>query len=192
MTEEGGNEVPLWRKGWLCAARQCISPNCDERPVDCEIDLLIIHNISLPPGQFGGNWVDRFFCNDLPADGHPFFAEIYKQRVSSHFFVRRNAEIVQYVPLQKRAWHAGVSQFKGRSACNDFSVGIELEGTDDTAYTDAQYQVLEQLTKAIMQAQPAITSQRIAGHCDIAPQRKTDPGAAFDWMRYQRSLTDKE
>ncbi|MCU7959507.1 MAG: 1,6-anhydro-N-acetylmuramyl-L-alanine amidase AmpD [gamma proteobacterium symbiont of Bathyaustriella thionipta] len=177
-----------WNDGWLNAARRCDSPNFDDRPAAAVIDLLVIHNISLPPGQFGKNWIDLFFSNQLPADAHPFFSEIYQQRVSSHFLISREGEMVQYVALQKRAWHAGLSEFEGRPACNDFSVGIELEGVDDIDYTDAQYQVLTQLSRAIMQACPHIRPSRIIGHSDIAPQRKTDPGAAFDWQRYLCSL----
>jgi len=180
--------VQQWNNGWLNTARRCDSPNFDNRPADSVIDLLVIHNISLPPAQFGGNWIDYFFSNKLPADAHPFFSEIYQQRVSSHFLIRRDGEAVQYVELYKRAWHAGLSEFQGRPACNDFSVGIELEGVDDIDYTDKQYQALIQLTAAIMRACPAISPSRIIGHCDIAPQRKTDPGKAFDWQRYLNSL----
>lgn len=171
------------RSGLLDCARQLPSPNCDSRPAACEIDLLVIHNISLPPGRFGGDAIDRFFTNCLEADADPYFAGICDMKVSAHVLIRRSGEIVQYVPFTQRAWHAGVSCFEGRERCNDYSIGIELEGTDDLAYEEIQYQVLEQLVAALMQAYPGITRQRIVGHSEIAPGRKTDPGPAFDWSR---------
>ena len=174
--------------GWLVGARKVASPNCDERPVGEVVSLLVIHNISLPPGEFGGPSIDRLFTNTLDPEAHPFFREIHPLRVSSHLLIRRDGELVQYVALGKRAWHAGVSNFDGRERCNDFSIGIELEGTDDTPYDDRQYARLIEVTAAIRAAHPAITPQRITGHSDIAPGRKTDPGPAFDWSRYRNAL----
>ena len=175
------------RTGLLDVAQQIPSPNFDERPTT-EIELLVIHGISLPPGQFGGDEIDQFFTNTLDFDNHPFFAELRGLQVSAHLLIRRNGEIVQYVPFSKRAWHAGESCFKQRTCCNDFSIGIELEGTDDTAYEEAQYQSLIAVTQCIREAYPAISLQNIVGHCDIAPQRKTDPGIAFDWSKYRQGL----
>ncbi|MEN8174952.1 MAG: 1,6-anhydro-N-acetylmuramyl-L-alanine amidase AmpD [Pseudomonadota bacterium] len=174
--------------GWLRAATRRPSPNCDERPIRCDIDLLVIHNISLPPGDFGGPWVDDLFLNRLDTAVHPYFRNLVGLRVSTHLLIPRNGSLVQYVPLNLRAWHAGESCFRGREACNDFSIGIELEGTDDTPYTSAQYETLTRATHIIRQAYPGITAGHIAGHCDIAPDRKTDPGPAFDWVRYRASL----
>lgn len=167
--------------GWLPQARRVASPNWDERPPDTRIDLLVIHGISLPPGDFGGPWIDALFQNRLDPEVHPYFHPIAGLKVSSHLLIRRDGELIQYVDLTKRAWHAGVSSFQGRERCNDFSIGIELEGTDDTPYELAQYQVLADTSLAIMLLFPAITPQRIVGHSHIAPSRKTDPGQAFDW-----------
>lgn len=169
---------------WLPQARRCPSPNCDQRPAGSRIDLLVIHNISLPPGQFGGPWIDDLFLNRLVPGADPYFQAIHQQRVSSHLLIRRDGALTQYVPLDERAWHAGRSCFGGREACNDFSIGIELEGTDEHPYSDLQYRVLAQVTRDIMMRYPAITRERITGHSDIAPGRKTDPGPAFDWERY--------
>ena len=174
--------------GLLDGARLCRSPNCDQRPAGCAVDLLVIHNISLPPKQFGGPWIDRFFCNQLDPLADPYFSEICQLRVSSHLLIRRDGELVQYVPFDLRAWHAGESEYRGRPACNDFSIGIELEGTDDTPFSDAQYLQLNHTTEEIMGRYPRITPERIAGHSDIARGRKTDPGPAFDWPRYLSSL----
>ncbi|WP_456379268.1 1,6-anhydro-N-acetylmuramyl-L-alanine amidase AmpD [Thiolapillus sp.] len=173
--------IPL---SWLPDTHHCPSPNCDERPGGSPIDLLVIHNISLPPKQFGGSWIEDFFLNRLDPSRHPYFQEIHHLRVSAHFLIRRDGEILQFVPMHQRAWHAGASCFEGRSCCNDFSIGIELEGADDIPYADAQYQSLAQLSRTIMEAFPAIGKERITGHEDIAPDRKTDPGPAFDWARY--------
>jgi len=175
-------------QGLVDAARQCPSPNCDERPSGTEINLLVIHNISLPPGRFGGFFIDDLFLNRLDPDADPYFQNICKLRVAAHLLIRRDGELVQYVPLSRRAWHAGQSAFQGCENCNDFSIGIELEGTDDLPYANAQYQTLAQVTGAIMQAFPAITAERIVGHSDIAPGRKTDPGPAFDWGGFKRLL----
>jgi AmpD protein len=156
------------------------SPNQDERPPGVEISLVVLHSISLPPGAYGGDAIERLFTNRLDPDAHPYFREIHGLKVSSHFLVRRDGEVVQFVPVERRAWHAGVSSWRGRSRCNDFSVGIELEGTDDTPFEDLQYQ---ELAKLIVQLRASLPLKAIAGHSEIAPGRKTDPGAAFDWQR---------
>ncbi len=187
MAEYGSDELSV-QGGWLAGARRVISPNCDERPTDEEIDLVVIHGISLPPGRYGGPWIDALFTNALEAEAHPYFAGIAALRVSSHFLIRRDGELVQYVPLQRRAWHAGRSCFERRERCNDYSIGIELEGCDDEPYAGAQYQRLGGLLHELMRRYPAITRQRIVGHCDVAPGRKTDPGPAFDWARLMCEL----
>ena len=175
------------KNGILTGARQQLSPNCDGRPED--ISLLIIHGISLPPGEFGGPWIDALFTNSLNPDEHEYFKQIVDLRVSSHLLIRRDGELVQYVPLQQRAWHAGESSFEGKTCCNDFSIGIELEGTDDIAYTDEQYQQLAKVIASIQAEHPAITTERIVGHSDVAPGRKTDPGSVFDWPRLHKLLS---
>ena len=172
----------------LLDARQVPSPNCDERPDDCEISLVVVHSISLPPGQYGGPEIDHLFTNTLDADAHPYFAEVAGMKVSSHLLVRRDGELVQYVPFRKRAWHAGDSCYQGRAACNDFSIGIELEGQDEESYTDAQYEVLAEVLKLLIDTYPGLSANSLAGHCDISPQRKTDPGPAFDWQRLRQQL----
>jgi len=182
------NCVPDIHLGWLSGARVLPSPNWDERPAGCSPNLLVIHCISLPPGEYGGPYVDALFSNALPADEHPFFAEIRDLRVSSHLFIRRDGELVQYVPLQGRAWHAGKSRFQGRRACNDLSIGIELEGTERDGYTDSQYRVLSKAAAAICRHYPAITPERITGHEHIAPGRKSDPGPFFNWHRFRNGL----
>jgi len=169
--------------GLLDVALQVPSANCDARPAGIEIDLLVIHNISLPPGCFGGDAIDCFFTNRLNAEAHPYYAKIADMRVSAHLLIRRSGEIVQYVPFNQRAWHAGVSSFEGREQCNDFSIGIELEGSDELAYEAIQYQMLLQLIQRLGQSYPGIRENRIIGHSDIAPGRKTDPGPAFDWSK---------
>ncbi len=169
--------------------RQLSSPHCDERPEGETISLLVIHNISLPPGQFGGEDVEQLFMGTLDCDRHPFYAQLRGLRVSSHLFIRRDGEVLQFVPYQRRAWHAGVSRMQGRERCNDFSIGIELEGTDHQPYTDAQYLALAAVSRDIMRRFPAITLGRIVGHNDIAPGRKTDPGPAFDWPRFRQLLS---
>lgn len=168
--------------GWCQGIRHCPSPNFNERP-DGEVSLLVIHNISLPPGCFGTGKVQQLFQNCLPADEHPYFAAIAELRVSAHFLIERDGAVVQFVSCLDRAWHAGVSQFCGRESCNDFSIGIELEGTDDEPYGEAQYESLIALCRLLQQTYPGITAQRVCGHSDIAPGRKTDPGPAFDWQR---------
>lgn len=177
--------------GWIDGIAHVPSPNFNARPAG-EVSLLVIHNISLPPGCFGGGEVQRFFCNALPADGHPFFATIADLRVSAHFLIERDGAVTQFVSCRDRAWHAGVSCFEGREGCNDFSLGIELEGTDTQPYSDAQYAALVALARLLMQGYPEITPARLCGHSDIAPGRKTDPGPAFDWSRLRGALTDKE
>lgn len=176
--------------GLLTEAEYSHSPNFDERPDGCVIDLLVIHGISLPPGEFGSDDVASLFTNTLDPNKHPYFETIADLKVSSHLFIRRNGEILQFVPFHKRAWHAGRSQFEARENCNDFSIGIELEGTDTLAYTQAQYQQLAKAAVAIMQAYPAINSQHILGHSDIAPGRKTDPGEGFDWIFFRQLLNN--
>lgn len=176
-----------WRldpaSGWLEGARQVPSPNCDERPVGTEISLLVIHGISLPPNEFGGNEIDRLFTNQLDPAVHPYFREIYQLRVSTHLLIRRNGEVVQYVPFTKRAWHAGESCYHDRACCNDFSIGIELEGADEIPYEPIQYEMLRSLIEFLRECYPAISPLDIVGHCHIAPGRKTDPGPAFEWAR---------
>ena len=169
--------------GILSPSRQQESPNCDERPPDAEINLVVVHGISLPPGEFGGTQVEALFSNTLDWDAHPYFKEIRGIKVSAHLMIRRDGEVVQFVPFTKRAWHAGDSCFRGENACNDFSIGIELEGEDETPYEDSQYAALAGVIHALLVAYPEISVRRIVGHSDIAPGRKTDPGPAFDWLR---------
>jgi len=174
--------------GLLARVRQVLSPHFDARPKGVAPELIVVHGISLPAGEFGGPWIDRLFAGDLPPDAHPSFRETAALRVSAHAVIRRGGSITQYVPFGMRAWHAGHSEYQGRPGCNDFSIGIELEGTDETPYTDAQYQSLAALVKALLSAYPTLSAERIAGHCDIAPGRKTDPGPAFDWRRWRETL----
>lgn len=174
--------------GQVLQARQQASPNYDQRPDPDDISLIVIHGISLPPGQFGGQQVEDFFCNCLDVDTDPYFSQIQSLKVSSHFFIRRDGELVQFVPVHERAWHAGQSCFAGRECCNDFSIGIELEGTDDVPYTDQQYNCLASLIQCLLDTCPGLTRQAITGHSDIAPGRKTDPGEHFDWPRLRQML----
>lgn len=183
-----GFEAAVGPDHWLNIARRCPSPNHNERPEN-EISLLVVHNISLPPKQYGDAFVEDFFCNQLALDAHPYFAEIAHLQVSSHLYIKRDGSLVQFVPFNLRAWHAGVSCYGGRYNCNDFSIGIELEGCDDEAYEAAQYKVLTQVVMALQLAYPAITADRITGHEFIAPHRKTDPGSAFDWQVLFASLS---
>ncbi|MDQ2993671.1 MAG: 1,6-anhydro-N-acetylmuramyl-L-alanine amidase AmpD [Pseudomonadota bacterium] len=178
-------------EGILRNVRQIVSPNYNDRPLDTAIDLLVIHNISLPPGEFGTSAVVDFFCNQLETSAHPGYADLVDLKVSAHVFIRRDGEIIQFVPFNKRAWHAGKSHFAGREGCNDYSIGIELEGTDNLAYTINQYHQLAAVSNCLMRVYPGIMPQRIVGHVDIAPTRKTDPGQAFDWSFY-RGLLVKE
>jgi len=174
--------------GVVAGARQVPSPNCDDRPSDCRINAVIIHAISLPPGEFGNDYIERFFQNCLPRDAHPFFKKIHEVHVSAHFLIRRDGEVVQFVPVFKRAWHAGPSSCMGREAVNDFSVGIELEGCDDVEFEALQYNSLEMLTRVLTDGIPSLSASNIYGHSDIAPGRKTDPGPYFDWPRYRLAL----
>jgi AmpD protein len=172
----------------LLDARQVPSPNCDERPDGDDISLIVIHGISLPPGEYGGAWIDDLFTNRLDPDAHPYFPGIAHLRVSSHVLIRRDGGVVQYVPFRKRAWHAGESCYQGRDCCNDYSIGIELEGQDDEPYTPQQYDQLAAIIQVLARTFPRISSDRIRGHSDIAPGRKTDPGAAFDWLALNERL----
>ena len=174
-------------EGLADGAEYIPSPNCDERPADSAVELLVIHNISLPPGVFGGDAVIDLFLNRLDPQAHPYYETIATLRVSAHFFIRRDGALLQFVPCGKRAWHAGQSSWRGRERCNDFSVGIELEGADDLAYSDAQYECLAVLARALQARYPIAGS---VGHCDIAPGRKTDPGPLFDWRRYFRETAE--
>lgn len=165
------------------------SPNFSERPKgDDDIDLLVIHNVSLPPEQFGGTYIEQFFCNQLDENAHPYFKTIAGLQVSAHLLITRKGEVIQFVPFSERAWHAGRSCFEAREECNDYSLGIELEGADTIAYTDTQYRVLANVTKSLMHYYPGITKERIVGHNEIAPERKTDPGEAFSWQRFLKLL----
>jgi len=175
--------------GLIAPARQCPSPNQDARPAGGEPELLILHGISLPPGKFGGPEIEQLFTNSLDWDAHPYFDEIRGLQVSSHLLIRRDGEVLQFVPFTQRAWHAGESVFRARSCCNDFSVGIELEGEDETAYSDAQYTVLAAVVAALLDAYPRLSAREIAAHSDVAPGRKTDPGPAFDWLRLYDGLS---
>ncbi|MGH8631298.1 MAG: 1,6-anhydro-N-acetylmuramyl-L-alanine amidase AmpD [Burkholderiales bacterium] len=182
--------VQVWkfdRRGVLPAARQIASPNCDDRPAGASIELLVVHSISLPPGEFAGDGVIEFFTNRLDPAAHPYYRGIADLQVSSHFFIRRGGELIQFVPCGKRAWHAGQSEWRGRTRCNDFSVGVELEGADDMPFADAQYQALARLAGALKAAYPI--AERV-GHADIARPagRKTDPGPHFDWARFRRMI----
>lgn len=169
--------------GWMIGARHVPSPNFDLRPGGILPELIVVHGISLPPDEFGGPWIDRLFTNTLPPDAHPYFEQIKELRVSTHLLIRRDGELVQYVSVLDRAWHAGASIYQGRERCNDFSVGIELEGADEIPYEPAQYLVLSAAIVELCRAYPSLSPARIAGHSDIAPGRKTDPGPAFDWQR---------
>jgi len=167
----------------VAQARQIPSPNHDARPAGTNITLVVVHAISLPPGEFGGDGIERLFTNRLDPGAHPYFATVATLKVSSHFLIRRDGTLVQFVSCADRAWHAGVSAWNGRQRCNDFSIGVELEGTDENPYTAAQYAVLARLAKALRRLYPIAD---VVGHSDIAPGRKTDPGPAFDWVRFRR------
>lgn len=175
--------------GLLHGARQCPSPNQDERPSGCAPDLVVIHSISLPPGEFGGPYIEQLFNNCLDWAAHPYFESIRGLEVSAHLLIRRSSETVQFVPFTRRAWHAGDSRFRGRRRCNDRSIGIELEGEDTTPYTDSQYATLSLVLQALFDAYPGLSARTLAGHSDISPGRKTDPGPAFDWLRLYDRLS---
>jgi N-acetyl-anhydromuramoyl-L-alanine amidase len=174
--------------GLLTRTRQVLSTHFDARPTGTEPELIVVHCISLPPGQYGGPWIEQLFTGTLPRDHHPYFATIPPGRVSAHVLIRRDGMPVQFVPFGARAWHAGVSQYQGRSACNDFSIGIELEGTDDTAFEDAQYATLAAVIRALLARYATLAATRIVGHSDIAPGRKLDPGTKFDWPRLRAAV----
>ncbi|MFD1806879.1 1,6-anhydro-N-acetylmuramyl-L-alanine amidase AmpD [Pasteurella oralis] len=176
------------QQGWLNSVKRIPSPHFDQRPDPQDISLLIIHYISLPPEQFGGQYIDDFFQGKLDPKQHPYFAEIYQMRVSAHCLIDRQGNITQYVSFSDRAWHAGISEFQGRAKCNDFAIGIELEGSNLQPFTSQQYNALVTLTQQIMQAYPLITIERIVGHCDVSPGRKVDPGQYFDWQSYRAAL----
>jgi AmpD protein len=176
---------------WLRPARHCPSPNCNPRPAGAAVGLVVVHGISLPPGEFGGPFIDELFTNSLDPARHPYFAEIAGLTVSSHLLIRRDGEVVQYVPFDLRAWHAGRSAYQGVENCNDFSIGVELEGTDDTPYEAAQYQRLAEVIRTLNTRYPS-TFGHLAGHSDIAPGRKTDPGPAFDWGRLHALLASEK
>lgn len=175
---------------YLSSAYIVNSPNCDDRPDPDDISLLVIHCISLPPEHFEGDYVDQLFCNCLNPDEHPYFKEIYRLRVSAHLLIRRDGSIRQYVPFNRRAWHAGVSNYRDRDRCNDFSIGIELEGSVNHAYTDNQYRKLTEVVKVLLTNYPALSREHIVGHSDIAPGRKFDPGPLFDWERFYGLLNN--
>jgi N-acetyl-anhydromuramoyl-L-alanine amidase len=192
MTAAGALTIDTGR-GLLAGARYVPSPNQDPRPPGATLDLVVVHGISLPPGRYGGDWVERLFTNRLPPDAHAYFATIAHLRVSAHVFVRRDGEIVQFVPFHARAWHAGASTWLHRVACNDYSIGIELEGDDEAAYEDAQYERLAEVVLALRHAYGTlapdpVSGSRLAGHSEVAPGRKTDPGPAFDWSRLRARL----
>ncbi len=170
--------------GWFTRATKVVSPNFNNRPHHCEVSLVVIHNISLPPGQFGGQYIDQLFTNKLSSDDDPYFVDICHMTVSAHLLIDRQGQTTQYVSLDDRSWHAGDSCFRERENCNDFSIGIELEGADHIPYTAEQYSALVDVACAIMTRYPAINPERIVGHCDIAPGRKTDPGPSFEWQYF--------
>ena len=177
------------RRGWLPGAHAVPSPNFDARPRNTVIDLLVVHAISLPPGEFGGAYIEQLFTNRLAADAHPYFAALDGLRVSAHFLILRNGRLIQLVDVFARAWHAGDSNWQGRTRCNDFSVGVELEGCDEQPFADAQYATLGPLLKDLFDLLPALSVERLVGHSDIAPARKTDPGPHFDWNRLRQTLS---
>ena len=175
--------------GLLDECVQCPSPNKDIRPDKTPVELVVIHSISLPPGEYGGDYIEAFFQNKLDKNVHPYFEEIHTMQVSAHVLIKRNGTIIQFVPFHERAWHAGESNFQGRKCCNDFSIGIELEGTDTDSFEDVQYQKLATLTAELQQRYPEIINN-ITGHSDIAPERKKDPGTGFDWNKFNRILSN--
>ncbi len=186
MIETSGR--PPIQAGWLHGARACPSPNYNQRPANAHVSLLVVHNISLPPDHYGTGWVQAFFCNQLDAGAHPYFASIAQLKVSSHLFIERDGSLTQFVSFDDRAWHAGASCFEGQTDCNDFSIGIELEGSDHIAYTEPQYRRLAEVAALLLAQYPGLKESRIVGHEDIAPGRKTDPGPAFDWSHFRALL----
>jgi AmpD protein len=187
MPDGGPLSIDVGR-GLVEGARLTLSPNQDTRPPGATIDLVVVHGIGMPPGEFGGPWVEALFMNRLPPAAHPFFATVTGLRVSAHLFIRRDGELHQFVPFHARAWHAGASVWRHRQACNDYSVGIELEGADEVPYEPAQYRVLAASIAALGRAYPTLAPTAVVGHSDIAPGRKTDPGPAFDWSELWRTL----
>jgi AmpD protein len=178
------NSLHIDNTSWLNPVTRHLSPNRSERPQNAEISLLVIHNISLPPGQFSGSAIIDFFLNQLDTNQHPYFEQLKYLKVSSHLLIRRDGEVIQFVPFSQCAWHAGHSSFQGRARCNDYSIGVELEGSDDDLYTEIQYETLAAVTAALLQHYPLINLEHIVGHSDIAPGRKTDPGPLFDWQKF--------
>jgi AmpD protein len=170
---------------WLNAATKVPSPNFDDRPLDTDTSLIVVHCISLPPAQFGGSYIDQLFCNQLNPDEHPYFRKIYQAKVSAHLLIKRNGELTQYVAFNQRAWHAGVSDYQGRKKCNDYSIGIELEGIETQEYTDEQYTQLNLVIKTLLNDYPGLSRHAIVGHSDVAPGRKTDPGDSFNWDKIE-------
>lgn len=185
---DADHQAPPPRAGWYPDFVRCASPNCDSRPAGTQVDLLVIHAISLPPGVYGGPYITDLFMNRLQTTADPYFAQLSGLRVSAHFLIRRSGEILQFVALADRAWHAGLSRYEGRETCNDFSIGIEIEGCDEEPFESVQYASLIGLTRRLMRDSPGIAPERIVGHSDIAPGRKTDPGPCFDWALYRAAL----
>ncbi|MCZ6471638.1 MAG: 1,6-anhydro-N-acetylmuramyl-L-alanine amidase AmpD [Gammaproteobacteria bacterium] len=181
-------ELTIDDTGWLQTVEVMQSPNCDARPDNSEIKLIVIHGISLPPAEFGGGYIQQFFCNRLDVGAHEYFSSICELLVSAHCLIERDGKMVQFVSFLDRAWHAGDSNWHGEQGCNDFSVGIELEGTDDLSYTDQQYLALNSLISSLLARYPGIDAESLCGHSDISPGRKTDPGPAFDWQKLSRFL----
>ena len=175
-------------RGWLKDCRQCVSPNQDERPADTDVELVVVHAISLPPGIFGGMFIEELFLNQLDVSSHPYFARLDGLRVSAHLLIDRKGELTQFVSFDARAWHAGESTWHGRNACNDFAIGIELEGCDEKPFEPAQYEQLVQVMAALIARYPKLDAATVCGHSDIAPHRKTDPGPLFDWQRFSDLL----
>lgn len=174
--------------GWINGVRKVPSPNCDARPPGEQLALIVVHGISLPPGEFGGGWIDDLFVNQLDAGAHPYFESIASLKVSAHVLIARDGAPTQYVSFNQRAWHAGMSSYCGRNVCNDFAVGIELEGADELAYESVQYDVLSRLVRALRATYSSLEDADVVGHSDISPGRKTDPGPAFDWTRFRHML----
>ena len=191
LNKQNNSNLDKISNGLLLGARQCPSPNQDERPANCDPDLIVIHNISLPPNKYGGNGIDQLFTNCLDKDKHPYYADIHHLRVSSHLLIRRDGELVQYVPFHKRAWHAGVSEYRGREICNNFSIGIEMEGSDFEAFTADQYSTLEATIKTLLKSYASLSAAAITGHEQIAPGRKTDPGPYFELQRLEKIFSNK-
>lgn len=181
-------EMMIDDSGWLVGVEKIPSPNFEPRPESATIKLIVVHAISLPPGIYGGNYVQQFFTNQLDAKKHAYFTQIHQMRVSAHCFISREGEIQQFVSFDDRAWHAGESSWQGESGCNDFSIGIELEGCDDDMYETAQYDQLARIIVSLKKNYPEINDDALCGHCDIAPQRKTDPGPNFDWVKLGQIL----